>query len=110
MVDRNSQRIKMPINKSRFFLVCYDIANPKRLVRVHRYLKKRGMPLQYSVFLVLETSSSLIEVLAQIDEIINSREDDIRAYPINDTAEYTTLGQQALPAGLLLLGDGMLGV
>lgn len=32
-------------------VVCYDIRCPKRLGRVHRYLKKRAIPLQYSVFL-----------------------------------------------------------
>lgn len=30
-------------------LVCYDIRDPKRLLRVHRFLRSQGFPLQYSV-------------------------------------------------------------
>lgn len=98
----------MPVNEPRPFLVCYDIASPKRLGRVHRYLKKQGMPLQYSVFLVQETRESLDLLLDGLDGIINAREDDVRAYPVNGVPEYTALGRQQLPEGLLLLGDGTL--
>ncbi len=73
----------MPVNEPKLFLVCYDIANPKRLVRVHRYLKKQGMPLQYSVFLVQETGESMDQLLDDLSDIINAKKDDIRAYPIN---------------------------
>ena len=34
------------------YLVTYDIADPKRLSRLFRFMKKQGVPLQYSVFLV----------------------------------------------------------
>lgn len=99
----------MPVNEPKPYLVCYDIANPKRLVRVHRYLKKQGMPLQYSVFLVQETRETLERLLNGIDDIIDTKEDDVRAYPVNKTPEYTALGRQQLPEGLMLLGSGMLG-
>ena len=33
-------------------LLCYDIRDPKRLQKVHREVKKVGMPLQYSVFYI----------------------------------------------------------
>jgi CRISPR-associated endonuclease Cas2 len=32
------------------YLVAYDIADPKRLQRVHRTMRGYGDPLQYSVF------------------------------------------------------------
>ena len=38
--------------KSSRWLVCYDISDKKRLGRVFRFLKKKGVPVQYSVFLV----------------------------------------------------------
>ncbi len=98
----------MPVNEPKLFLVCYDIANPKRLVRVHRYLKKQGMPLQYSVFLVQETGESMDQLLDDLSDIINAKKDDIRAYSINSSPEYVTLGRQQLPEGLLWLGEDTL--
>lgn len=43
------------------WLVTYDIADPKRLGRLFRYLKKQGVPVQYSVFLV-DASAAKMEI------------------------------------------------
>ncbi len=40
----------MSANHAREFIISYDIADPKRLSRIHRMLKRLAMPLQYSVF------------------------------------------------------------
>jgi CRISPR-associated protein Cas2 len=37
----------MALNQPLRYLIAYDIRNPKRLVRVHRYLRRQGMPVQY---------------------------------------------------------------
>ena len=33
-----------------FYVISYDIGNPNRLLRVHRFLKGFALPIQYSVF------------------------------------------------------------
>ena len=65
-----------------WYMVAYDIASPKRLGKTHRLLKKRGLAVQRSVFLVNGDEKSLNRLLDQLADIMNPRQDDIRAYPI----------------------------
>ena len=37
----------MADNQAGLYLIAYDIADPKRLSRVHRALKREGLPVQY---------------------------------------------------------------
>ena len=37
----------MALNAPRAWLITYDITNPKRLVRLHRFLIKQATPVQY---------------------------------------------------------------
>ncbi len=39
----------MAANKTRLYLLAYDIADPRRLTQVHRTVRAVGAPLQYSV-------------------------------------------------------------
>ena len=64
----------MAIHAPQLFLLAYDIANPKRLVKVHRQVSKRGLALQYSVFLLLDTPAGLDGLLGQLDRIFDGRE------------------------------------
>jgi len=84
------------------FLICYDIADPKRLGRVHRYLKKQGLPVQYSVFTTESKRPQLEKLLAGIKSIINQREDDVRCYTLPDNLEFVGLGRQIFPDGVML--------
>ncbi len=84
------------------FLVCYDIADKKRLSKVHRYLVKVALPIQYSVFLAYLTANKLETMLIDIKALINLREDDVRVYPLPDKMEYYRLGRQQLPEGVML--------
>lgn len=58
-------------------LVCYDIANPKRLRKVHELVQAFGYPLQYSVFVCDLSKSELIDLRFGLREIIHDREDEI---------------------------------
>ena len=68
--------------RSSWYLVAYDIADPGRLRRVHRYLKERGIWTQQSVFLFHGTRREHHDLLNGLAGIIHTREDDIRAYPV----------------------------
>jgi len=96
------------MSKARWQLVCYDIADPRRLQRVHRLLKGEGIPLQYSVFLVLVTPKEREALLDRICSIINEKQDDIRIYPVSHTMEFVALGQQYLDPAMMLTGEGLI--
>ena len=66
----------MAIHAPQLYLLAYDIANPKRLVKVHRQVSRRGLALQYSVFLLLDTPAGLDGLLGQ-----NSQPGQIRRRP-----------------------------
>lgn len=85
----------------REFLICYDIADPRRLARLHRYLRKRAVPLQYSVFLMTGDDRQLERCLAGAAQIIDPGADDLRAYPLPEGGLKVRLGKAVLPEGIL---------
>jgi len=101
----------MAQGQPRLYLICYDIADPKRLVRVHRYLKQLAIPLQYSVFITRATPALLDGYFSDIAHIIDPREDDVRAYPLPGDLHIDFLGRQMLPEGVEIHTEsGMLGL
>jgi CRISPR-associated protein Cas2 len=84
------------------YIICYDIANPRRLARIHRLLKKQALPLQYSVFLFNGTETQLQHCLDQLQAIMDPHTDDIRAYPLPQRGLRLVLGPTPLPHGILL--------
>lgn len=98
----------MPIHQPRLHLLSYDIANPERLRQVHRRVRASGLPLQYSVFLVPASSVEIDALLTDLDDIIDSAEDDIRVYPLPSRIEAYRYGRQQLPEGVALIqGDAI---
>jgi CRISPR-associated protein Cas2 len=92
----------MAIHATRNHLVCYDIADPERLVKVHRSVKRWGIPLQYSVFLVPAAPSAIRDLVTELARLIDHREDDIRIYPLPIRLDMSLLGRQGLPEGIAL--------
>jgi len=68
--------------KTNAYLICYDIADPKRLHKVHRYWKERAMAVQYSVFAGSFTPAGLWRAVAGIQDLIDETEDDVRIYTV----------------------------
>ncbi len=91
-----------------WYLLCYDIADKRRLRRVHSRMKDAGIPLQYSVFLLNMGSVDLILLLDDLQELIDDGRDDVRAYPISPTVDYVALGRQGLGNGMLLTAEGLI--
>lgn len=92
----------MSQNQTAQWLVTYDIADPRRLAKVFKHLKKVGVPLQYSVFSVEASSAGMATLMAQLTRLIHAKEDDVRAYRLPKNGWRATLGQDIVPDGLWL--------
>jgi len=58
-------------------IVCYDICNPKRLRKVYQKCRGYGEHLQYSVFRCELTERRRASLMAELDELIDHREDQV---------------------------------
>lgn len=85
------------------YIICYDIANPKRLARVHRRAVKHAIFIQYSVYYLLGDRVKLQAMLDDLAAVIKNNEDDIRAYTIAPLSEAEQLGKPWLPDDLVLV-------
>ena len=65
-----------------FYLLTYDIANPRRLAKVARAMEAVAERVQDSVFEAWLESAELEKLLKRIAKIINPAEDSLRVYPI----------------------------
>ena len=92
----------MPANRRTPWLLCYDIADPRRLQRVHRIACRHATPLQYSVFHTVATRRELQAIVDEVEDHIDPGHDDVRAYPLLVTAPTTILGRSRLPDGVML--------
>ena len=90
-------------------LICYDIADPRRLGRVHRVIAKRAIQVQYSVYLFTGGDEELDDLLDQIQDIIAPARDDIRIYPVPRRLDLVMLGRRPIGAGIYLSGPGVVG-
>ena len=85
------------------YLMCYDIADPKRLTRVHRRAVNHAQFVQYSVYYMIGTPDDLQRLMDEIAAIIHPKEYDVRAYAIAPLNEAICLGQPLLPDDIFLL-------
>ena len=92
----------MAMNAPTDWLVCYDMADRKRLAQVFKLLKAHGIPLQRSVFQVHASSIAMEQLMAQISRLIQPDEDDVRAYRIPADSHKVWLGQSLIPQGMLI--------
>jgi CRISPR-associated protein Cas2 len=74
------------------YLVCYDIASPGRLGRIFRFMKGRGIHLQYSVFHCSLTWPELVNLRQKLEHLINKKEDDLRIYPLPSGCKVIVMG------------------
>ena len=93
----------MALNAPRGWLITYDIANPKRLARLHRFLVKQAVPVQYSVFHFEGSAARMGRLMADIENRIHPKQDDVRAYPLPEHLSIDTIGRGSLPGETFLL-------
>ncbi|MCB1144582.1 MAG: CRISPR-associated endonuclease Cas2 [Leptospiraceae bacterium] len=72
-----------------YYLLMYDIVNPKRLQKIHKICKGYGQQIQYSVFLCQLTREDLEILKGKLSKWVNT--DDqilfIRIKPVKKTKE-----------------------
>jgi CRISPR-associated protein Cas2 len=86
----------MAANRVQLHILSYDISmDPARLVRVHRTVRRWGVPMQYSVFLIPAKPADMRALLDELQDIIDPRLDDIRVYPLPSTIDIVQLGRSA---------------
>lgn len=66
------------------YLIAYDIASPRRIKRVGKYLEAVGMRVQKSVFAVRKNRAKTDRIVRRLRDIMNRRTDSLRVYPICD--------------------------
>lgn len=86
------------------YLIGYDIADPKRLCRIHRIMKNHAIPVQYSIFLIEGTEKDVQNCLDEILPLMNPKEDDIRCYPLPQRGHQFRIGSPVLPEGIVWTG------
>jgi len=65
------------------FILCYDIADEKRLSKIGKRAEKRAFRIQKSIYIFYDTSKEeLVKVIDDIMKIFNEKEDDLRIYTI----------------------------
>lgn len=66
------------------FVICYDIADTKRLQKIAKCLEKYAFRIQKSVFFYPNASQENIIVLVdELNSLLDEEEDDIRIYRID---------------------------
>ena len=92
----------MPASRRTPWLLCYDIADPRRLHRVYRAACRHATPLQYSVFYAVATRREILVMIHDIEEHIDPGRDDVRAYPLLTAAQPVLVDRGRLASGIML--------
>lgn len=67
---------------SRLFIICFDVADKRRLRAVSKTLEDFGKRVQYSVFECHLNKADLQDLQQKITELIDSEEDHVRYYSL----------------------------
>jgi CRISPR-associated protein Cas2 len=66
------------------FLICYDIADKKRLSKIAKLLEKTSIRIQKSIFYYPKANINDIKTLSlNLSKLLNEKEDDLRIYQID---------------------------
>ena len=85
------------------YLISYDIANPKRLQKIHRLISRQALRLQYSVYHIQCNKIQLNRLIQDIENRIHPKEDDVRIYPISSCQQIEWFNQPKPDPNLFLI-------
>ncbi|HHH47758.1 MAG TPA: CRISPR-associated endonuclease Cas2 [Gammaproteobacteria bacterium] len=97
----------MPKSRTRSYLICYDIADPKRLTRIHRQVSAEALQVQYSVYLYRGSEARLEKLKYSLAKDIDEGRDDIRIYALPSRIDIHLGGKRATDEGIFLLGNDL---
>ncbi len=97
----------MAAHEKRYFVICYDISDRRRLARVHRHVSARALRLQYSVYLFYGSDESAGIFMDELADIIDPRADDVRSYKVPKRGELYLAGNRLEELEIYLLGEGI---
>ena len=75
------------------WLICYDVADPKRLRRTFKELQDVALPVQKSVFVAELTQAELEQLMRRLAEHIGPQEDRLQVFSLHELAAPRNLGQ-----------------
>lgn len=78
------------------YIVAYDIADDKRLRKIHQKMRGFGDHLQYSVFRCELSSKEKTQMAAQLDQLIHHGQDQVLIIPLGPAEGYNHANIQAL--------------
>lgn len=90
-----------------FYLLTYDIANPKRLVKVAKYMESIGDRVQDSVFEAYLAPPELEKLLKKMDKLMVLKDDSLRIYnlcpPCRERVRTIGVGKLTPPPGVTIV-------
>ncbi|RMH61170.1 MAG: CRISPR-associated endonuclease Cas2 [Zetaproteobacteria bacterium] len=86
----------MPLNAVRPYLICYDIADPRRLQRLHKLVSREAVMVQYSVYYAELNANARDRLVTQLRAMCNPNLDDIRLYPLPQRTRVVLYGAHGI--------------
>lgn len=65
------------------YLVAYDIADPARLRRVARFMERRALRCQRSVYVFVGDADDAARLLDEVAPLLNQKEDVVQAWKLS---------------------------
>lgn len=82
------------------YLVCYDIRDPKRLRRIHKFMKAYGEGWQYSVFYCTLKAIDRVRLENGVRELMNHKEDQVLIVDLGSNEEAARESSTFLGSGI----------
>ncbi len=83
------------------WLIAYDIANPRRLQRVHKRVVAECWRLQYSLYWTPLDHRGIRALAADLERLIDPKADDVRFYLFPDDAWCRLYGPKPWAEGVI---------
>lgn len=90
-------------HRRRPWLICYDVADPRRLRRTFKELQDVALPVQKSVFVAELTLAELEQLMRRLAEHINPQEDRLQVFILQNLIAPHSLGQAAATGKTLVV-------